>query len=425
LTQPGSTDQPLAHLRAVVFTQAVAGAFTTKLLADMGAEVIQIESLTRPDPIRGGFPPQLSGTYPDNLPGDRPYNRNANFNSLNTNKLGITLDLGHQEAKEIFLDLVRISDIVAENFAPRVMPNFGLDYESLRQVNPSVIMLRMPAFGCYGPYSQYMGNGGTTEPMSGISSLLGYDGGPPINSGVMHTDPVAGMFGFASLLIAIHHRNRTGEGQIIDLSQQETSIHLISGQVMEFGMTGETPSRQGNRDRNMAPHGNFPCQGDDSWIAIAVRSNEEWRRLGAIIGDDDLAADPRFADLAGRLEHVEELERIVAHWTRDKEAESITTRLQEEGIPSAPVLKTREVFKNPQLDARGFFESVDHPETGAFLHLGAPWRLSGIPARTRTPAPGIGQHSVQVLSNLLGIPMGEIDDLVNKGITGDTPNLDG
>ena len=422
MRQQDSADLPLARLRAVVFTQAVAGAFTTKLLADMGAEVIQIESLTRPDPIRGGFPPELTGTYPDNLPGERPYNRNANFNSLNTNKLGITLDLRHQEAKDIFLDLVRASDIVAENFAARVMPNFGLDYEALREVNPSVIMLRMPAFGCYGPYSHYMGNGGTTEPMSGISSLLGYAGGPPINSGVMHTDPTAGLFGFASLLIAIHHRNRTGEGQLIDLSHQETSIHLIASQVMEFSMTGETPTRQGNRNPRMAPHGNFPCEGDDSWIAIAVRSNEEWKRLAAIIGDEVLA-DPRFTDLSGRLEHVEKLERIVARWTSVRDAASITIQLQTEGIPCAPVLKTREVVENPQLVARGFFETVDHPDTGAYLHPGTPWRLSGMPYHPRTPAPGIGQHSVQVLRNLLGLSNAEIDGLVKRGITGDTPDL--
>ncbi len=424
MTQPEYSGLPLEHLRAVVFTQAVAGAFTTKLLADMGAEVIQIESLTRPDPIRGGYAPELTGTYPDNLPGERPYNRNANFNSLNTNKLGITLDLRHQEAKDIFLDLVRVSDIVAENFAARVMPNFGLDYEALRKVNPSVIMLRMPAFGCYGPYSGYMGNGGTTEPMSGISSLLGYAGGPPINSGVMHTDPVAGMFGFASLLIAIHHRNLTGEGQMIDLSHQETSIQLIASQVMQFSMTGETPSRQGNRDKRMAPHGNFPCLGVDSWIAIAVRSNEEWSRLAAILGGDGLAADQRFADLAGRLEHVDELEGIVSDWTRDKDAESITTRLQTEGIPCAPVLTTREVIENPQHDARGFFEPVDHPDTGIYVHPGTPWRLSGMPARIRAPSPGIGQHSVQVLSGLLGLSVGEINGLVNSGITGDTPGAD-
>ena len=201
-------------------------------------------------------------------------------------------------------------------------------------------------------------------------------------------------------------------------------MQLIASQVIEFSMTGETPSRQGNRDKRMAPHGNFPCRGDDSWIAIAVRSNEEWRRLGAILGGDDLAADPRFADLAGRLEHVDELEGIVADWTRDKDAESITIRLQTEGIPCAPVLKTREVMGNPQLDARGFFEPVDHPDTGTYLHPGAPWRLSGIPARIRTPSPGIGQHSFQVLSGLLGLSIGEIEGLVNIGITGDTPGID-
>ena len=191
---------PLANLRAVVFTQAWAGAVTTMLLGDMGAEVIQIEALKRPDPWRGGYAPRLSGTYANNDPGERPYDRNANFNSVNTNKRGITIDLNHQEGKALFLDLVRISDIVAENFSARVIPNFKLEYPVLRQVNPSIIMLRMPSYGAFGPYAMYMGNGGTTEPMSGISSLLGYKDGPPMNSGVMHTDPVGGMFGYASLL---------------------------------------------------------------------------------------------------------------------------------------------------------------------------------------------------------------------------------
>jgi benzylsuccinate CoA-transferase BbsF subunit len=210
---------------------------------------------------------------------------------------------------------------------------------------------------------------------------------------------------------------------LIDLSHQETSIHLIADQMMEFAMTGETPTRQGNRNRRMAPHGNFPCQGDDSWIAIAVRSNEEWRRLAAIIGDEVLA-DPRFTDLSGRLEHVEMLEGIVARWTSVRDADSITIQLQTEGIPCAPVLETREVAENPQLVARGFFETVDHPDTGAYPHPRTPWRLSGMPYHTRTPAPGIGQHSIEVLSNLLGLSIAEIDGLVKRGITGDTPDLD-
>jgi len=415
---------PLEHIRAVVLTQAWAGAYTTMLLADMGAEVIQIESLDRPDPWRGGYPPRLSGTYADNQPGDRPYNRAASFNSVNTNKFGITLDLNTQEGKDLFLDLVSISDIVAENFSARVIPNFRLEYPVLRRVNPSLIMLRMPTYGCDGPYSTYMGNGGTTEPMSGLSSLLGYGDGPPMNSGIMHTDPVAGLYGLGSLLIALHHRNRTGQGQLIDLSQQETSVHLIAHQVMDHMMNGSVPQPNGNRHGRMAPHGNFPCCVDDSWVAIAVRSDQEWQRLCGIMGKPELASDRRFAELAGRLHNIDELERLVTQWTRGRKAYDIMRQLQAEDIPCAPVLKAHEVIENRQLKERGFFQQVDHPETGSHLHAGTPWRSSRSPSRVRTPAPALGQHSGQILSSLLGVSTGELASLIERGITGDTPYLD-
>ena len=222
-----------------MLTQAWAGAYATRLLADMGAEVIQIEALNRIDPWRGGYPPRLSGTYPDRVPGDRPYDRNAAYNSVNTGKKGITLDLNYPEARDALLELVSISDVFAENFSARVLPNLGLEYQALREVNPSIVLLRMPAYGCDGPYATYMGNGGSIEPMSGITSLLGYPGGPPINSGVMHTDPFAGMMATSAIMIALHHRARTGQGQEIDLSQQETSIGLIADRVMEYSMNGK------------------------------------------------------------------------------------------------------------------------------------------------------------------------------------------
>ena len=375
----------MANLRAVVFTQAWAGAVTTMLLGDMGAEVIQIEALERPDPWRGGYAPRLSGTYANNDPGERPYDRNANFNSVNTNKRGITIDLNHGEGKDLFLDLVRVSDIVAENFSARVIPNFKLEYPVLRQVNPSIIMLRMPLYGAYGPYSMYMGNGGTTEPMSGISSLLGYKDGPPMNSGVMHTDPVGGMFGYASLLVALHHRNRTGQGQLIDLSQQETSVHLITQQVMEYNLTGRVPPRQGNRDDMMVPHGNFRCRAEDSWVAIAVRSDAEWSRLCEVMETRDLAADPRYSNLAGRLKDVDHIEAAVSEWTAGQEAYAVMERLQAVGIPSAPVSKAAEVLENPQLHARGFFDEVAHPLTGTYRHAGTPWRLANSPQNPLQP----------------------------------------
>ena len=424
MAQPRSGRLPLEHIRAVVLTQAWAGAYTTMLLADMGAQVIQIESLDRPDPWRGGYPPRISGTYAGNQPGDRPYNRAASFNSVNTNKFAITLDLNTLEGKDLFIELVSICDIVAENFSARVIPNFRLEYPLLRHVNPSLIMLRMPTYGCDGPYSAYMGNGGTTEPMSGLSSLMGYGDDPPMNSGIMHTDPVAGLYGLSSLLIALHHRNRTGQGQLIDLSQQETSVHLMARQVMDYSMNGENNHRKGNRDHRMAPHGNFPCGGDDSWVAIAVRSDQEWQRLCGIMGKGELAVDQRFAGLEGRLRHVDELEQLVTQWTRERTAYAIMKLLQAEDIPCAPVLNAHEVMESPQLTDRGYFQQVDHPEIGPYLHAGTPWRMSRSPIRVRTAAPALGEQSGQILRTLLGVSEGQLASLVERGITGDTPRLD-
>ena len=416
--------RPLRHIRATVLTQAWAGAFTTRLLADMGAEVIQVESLNRIDPWRGGYPPRLSGTYPDRDPGKRPFDRNAAYNSVNTGKKAITLDLNDSEAMDAFLELVSVSDIVAENFSGRVLPNLGLEYPVLRSVNPSVILLRMPAYGVSGPYANYMGNGGTIEPMSGITSLLGYEGGPPMNSGVMHTDPFAGLMGMAGLMIALHHRARTGRGQEIDLSQQETSISLIPDHIMAYTMSGQSPQRRGNRSDHMAPHNNYRCKGDDSWVAIAVRSEDEWVRFCEVIERPGLSSDPRFHDLLARQANIAQLDDIVSEWTRDKSAYNIADLLQRASIPSAPVLKAAQLLHNPQLKARGFFETLEREDTGPLPYAGPAWRLSRTPGRLGGPPPGLGQHSERVLWELLGMDPSLIEDLVNRAITGDTPPTD-
>ena len=418
---------PLSHIRATVLTQAWAGAYATRLLADMGAEVIQIEALDRPDPWRGGYPPRLSGTYPDDIPGERPYDRNAAYNSVNTGKKGITLDLNHDEAREALLDLVSASDVVAENFSPRVLGNLGIDYETLRKANPSVVLLRMPAYGATGPYSAYMGNGGSIEPMSGITSLLGYADGPPINSGVMHTDAFAGMMASSAVMAALHHRARTGQGQVIDLSQQETSIGLIADRVIGYSIGQDSLERRGNRSDVMAPHNYYRCAGDDSWVAIAARSDDEWRELAAILGNAGgspaLADDARFADLASRQRNIAELDRIISDWTRDRDACEVAELLQARGVPSAPVLKATEIPDNPQLRARGFIETLEHPETGKQRYAGAAWKLSKTPGRLGGPAPGIGVHSAEVLREYLAMPSAEIERLIALGITGDTPPI--
>ena len=207
---------PLSGLRATVLTQAWAGAYCTQLLGDLGMEVIQVESVTRLDPWRGGVPPYINGLYPNKEPGENPWERNALYNGVNRNKKGITLDLNDDECKLALMDLVSISDLFVENFSGRVIGNLGLDFDKLKQVNPSLVMMRMPTYGTYGPYANFPGNGGTTEPVAGMSYLMGYENGPPLNSGIMHTDAYSGILAAGASLIALRHRMRTGVGQCVE-----------------------------------------------------------------------------------------------------------------------------------------------------------------------------------------------------------------
>jgi crotonobetainyl-CoA:carnitine CoA-transferase CaiB-like acyl-CoA transferase len=417
----GMADLPLEHVRAVVLTQAWAGTLATQLLGDMGADVLQIEALRRPDVWRGGYgPDDLTGIYPDGDPGAHPYNRCARFNSVNRNKRSLTLDLNSADGKRLFLELVREADVVAENFSARVMKNFGLDYPALQQVRADIIMLSMPAYGCTGPYSSYGGIGGTAEPMSGISSLQEGPNGTPLNSGIMYPDPVAGLMGCAAILMALHHRQRTGQGQFIDLSLQEASITFIGEQVLEYTMTGRVPSRLGNRDRWYAPHGTYRCLGEDAWVSIAVRSEDEWRRLCVLI-DRPWTADTRFANAAGRRTYAAELDAYLEAWTNEQKAAAAMARLQAQSIPCAMVLTPWTVFDNPQLQARGFFEKVSHPEAGTHLYAGIPWKLSRTPGRVRMAAPCLGQHNEEILGGLLGLSPEKIARLSAQGITGRTP----
>ncbi len=415
------TALPLEHVRAIVLTQAWAGTLATQLLGDFGADVIQVEALRRPDVWRGGYgPDDLTGVYPDEEPGESPHNRCARFNSVNRNKRGLTLDLGTEEGRGLFLDLVRDADVVAENFASRVMGNFNLDYDVLRAVKPDLIMLAMPAYGRSGPYSPHGGIGGTAEPMSGISMLQGKAGGPPLNSGIMYPDPVAGMMGCSALLIALHHRQRTGEGQFIDLALQEPSVYFIGEQVLAYSMTGQQPERWGNRDRWHAPHGTYRCSGDDRWVSLAVRSQTEWERLSAVI-DQPWTHEVRFATPDERRAHAAALDVQLEAWTQTQTADDLMTRLQAQGIPAAAVFTPWTVSENPQLLARDFFVTHNHPDAGTHRYAGIPWKMSRTPGRVRMPAPGLGQHHEAILQGELGLSPQTVDALTARGITGRTP----
>ena len=411
---------PLSGLKATVLTQAWAGAYCTQLLADLGMDIVQVESVTRIDPWRGGFPPRLNGLYPDKDPGLRPWDRNALFNGVNRNKRGITLDLNDFQCKSALIDLVSASDLFVENFSGRVIGNLGLDYESLRKINENLVMVRMPTYGTYGPYSNFAGNGGTTEPASGMSYLMGYEGGPPLNSGIMHTDAFSGILAAGAAVTALRLQQKTGLGQCVEVSQQEATLSLLAEYIMEYSLTGNIPGRQENFTRNVAPQGCYLSL-DGIWIALTVKDETEWIEFQNILGNPDELTDTRFLNLDSRhryrFELDESISKVVARW----DSRQFTDTLRSAGIPCEPVSNLLQVATSDDLHELGMFVGVDHPGTGSFYHVSPPWDFSVTPASIRMPAPTLGQHTNEVLRERLGWSEKSVQKLFDTGIIGTDP----
>jgi crotonobetainyl-CoA:carnitine CoA-transferase CaiB-like acyl-CoA transferase len=421
---------PLEGITVIDLTQAWAGTYATNLLGDMGAEIIKIEARNRPDPWRGSVDPELAALAPHYYlggdPGSKPYNKNCLFHGVNRNKRGVTLNLLMPKGVSLFKGLVKQGDIVIENFTPRVMGNLGLGYEELREVSPGIIMLSMPAYGTTGPLKDCRGVGGTVEPMSGMSSLIGYPGGPPMNHGVMYPDPIAGMMAVCALLMALHHRRRTGVGQFIDLSQQETSTSLLIGTLMDYVMNGRVAKRQGNRHTSMVPHKHYRCRGNDKWIAIAVTSDEEWQSMVQVMGNPPWADSERFSTPIARFRNEEALDRHIEAWTMQHDKHELMMKLQAGGVAAGAVNSLREIADHPHLKARGFFADLDYREAGNIKTPGVAWKMSATPGRIWRTAPNLGEDSEYVLHRYLGITADEYSDLVEMGVTGEAPvNADG
>jgi crotonobetainyl-CoA:carnitine CoA-transferase CaiB-like acyl-CoA transferase len=414
---------PLAGLRGIVLTQAWAGTFATQLLGLLGAEIIQIEARQRLDSWRGGYGGAVPKSLRDNGAAVHPWNTNPLYNSVNLNKRTITLNLSHPEGVALFKRLVPFADVVAENFSPRVMGNLGIDYQALRQIRPDVILLSMSAYGATGPYANIPGIGGTIEPMAGMSWLLGYEDGPPINSGQMYPDPVAGYYGAAAVLVALHHRERTGEGQHIDLSMQEANMTFIADALMEYSAIGRVRTRMGNRHTSIAPHNTYRCRPTppDAWIAIAASTDAEFDRLCRVAGHPGWAADARFADAAARKRNERELDAAIAAWTSEHDADELERALRQAGVPAARVRNARDVLATDHLWQRETLAWVEHPEAGRHAQAVAPWRLSRTPGGVTRPAPCLGEHSREVLHQFLGIGDAEYERLVSIGVTGSGP----
>ena len=416
---------PLEGLRVVALTHVWLGTFCTEQLALHGAEVIQVEARKLPDVWRGGYDGAIPAALGERDSARHSWNCSPRYNSVNLNKLAITLDLSDPEGRQLFLDLVRTADVLVENFSSRVMGNLGLSYEQLREVKPDLVMASCCAYGQSGPWSAAIGNGGTVEPTSGMSSLLGYLDSQPLNSGEMIPDPVGGAYGFAAIVSALHHRERTGEGQFIDLSMQEANLTYVGDAMLQYHVTGEVRPRMGNRHLTFAPHGIYPsAPGDgatEQWIALAAESELQWGALCELVGPRDWTTDPRFVNNAGRKQHEDALDAAIARWTAALPRDELADELCEAGVPASPVLAAIELAEDPVYRERGVIVEVEHPEVGRMPQIGIPYQYTRTPIAVTSPSPLHGEHSFAVLNRILGVTRERFEELEQRGVTGMGP----
>jgi crotonobetainyl-CoA:carnitine CoA-transferase CaiB-like acyl-CoA transferase len=419
-----TTNRPaLQGLRILDLSQVAAGPYSTMFLGFMGAEVIKVESLSRMDINRGKARPGPDDlrVYPNGDPGERPWNTTAHHVHRNINKKSVTLDLSAARGKELFMDLVKVCDVLVENYRGSVMDRLGLGYDVVSQLNPQLIYLKISSQGATGPEANYGSLGSTLEQTAGLASITGYEDGLPLMTNLVYPDPVVGILSFGALMAALRRRLKTGTGCLVDLSQREVTTMLLGESILDFSVTGRIAGTMANRHRDMAPHGVYQCSGDDMWVAISVGSQEEWQGLCQAIGQPKLATDARFTDSELRLANQDELDQVVSAWAESQDHYEVMHLLQSRGVPAAPVVKGSEAINDTHLEARGFWDVVDHPEAGTYKQVTTPWLLSKSPRLPSTPAPGLGEHNFQVLNGILGLSQSEIDTLVADGITGDTP----
>ena len=389
----------LQGVRVLDFTWVVAGPVTTRLLADLGADVIKVERRNAVDfgDRRGG----LSGT-------------------LMRGKRSVVLDLGDPRGVALARRLAAASDVVVDNFSARVMTNLGLDYESLRQLRPDVICVRMTGFGLDGPDRDHVSYGPTLQALTGYTLMMAEPGGPPAGFGYSYSDLAGGNLGALAVLAALWHRRRTGRGQLVDLAQLEAVASLLGPTLLARAIDGGVSAPTGNASQEApgAPHGVYPCVGDDRWLAITVFTDDEWTRLATVV-DQPWTGDDRFAAGPGRLAHAADLDRLLATWTRARTAEDAMQRLQAAGVAAGLVANAEDLCaRDPQLAARGHFVDVATPEGGSVRMDGPPFILSETPAAVRGPGPLLGEHTDEVLAGVLGCDEKELRGLRADGVIG-------
>lgn len=406
----------LSNVRICDFTGQLAGAGATKWLSAFGADVIRVE-----DPVRQGTWDILRMLMPF-VDERRGVDFGGGFNNHNTDKLGITLNLRTDRGKELLTGLIEQSDVVAENFAFGVLEKWGFGYDRLREIKPDIIYVSNCGFGHTGPYKKYKTWGPIVQAMSGLTFGSGLPDMEPAGWGYSYMDHTGAYYMAIAIMMALLHKQRTGEGQWVDMSCTEAGATLNGPALLDYTVNGRGLRREGspNSNRNnfpaMAPHGIYPCQGDDEWLAISVRDDDDWRAFGQVAGSEWTSAD-RFATCDGRLAAQDELDALMADWTRGLSKFETEQKLQAAGVPAAAVQKPRERIDNdPETERLGLWPTVVHSKMGEVRVDGIPVKFSKTPWQIERGGPCIGEHNHEVLSRLLGLSADEIDDLREQGV---------
>ena len=422
---------PLENIRVLDLSRVFAMPFAAANLADLGAEVIKVDTCQTQfmDTTR-----TITGPFPDNQPGELWWEQGGTFQNLNRGKRSLTLDLRSEESQKIIKDLVGVCDIVLENFTPRVMSRFGLDFESLRAHKPDLIMVSNTGYGHSGPWSNFGAMASALEPTHGTGAFMGYmekgpdgrlsEGQVPNKMGNSYSDFMATWTALGSLMAALLRRARTGQGQWIDLAMYQTGTTVIGAGLLDYAFNGRRTQRIGNRHPVWSPHGVYPCQGYDQWVAIAARNEEDWQAVCQGMGMPELRSDPRFADPIERRRHQEDLDDIIATWTSGKTSYQVMNDLQDAGAPAGAVLTAKQALTDPQYRDRGFFETVHNPPESDLRpkgYVGRGWKFSASEAKIRGPAPRLGEANEYILRDLLGIDQAKLTSLADDWTIGDLP----
>ncbi len=391
-------DGILQGIRVLDFTRIVAGPYATRILADFGAEVIKVQTAQ-----------MAKGIESDTT----PY-----FCAWNRNKRSITLNMDHRQAREIFLKLVRISDVVVENFSPRVMSNWELNYDNLKKSNEKLIMLSMSGMGQTGPWKDYVAFGPTVQPLGGLTHLTAYSQDAPMGLGYAYADMISGLYGAISILAALEYRDRNGQGKYIDLSEYETVCTAVGPALMDafVNMTDMMPIENNDAHLPAAPYGCYQCQGEDRWCAVAVFSEKQWQALCSVFGNPAWSHEDRFASLSERQKHKRELDLLISKQMRKQKAESAAERLQQAGVPAGVVQNAHELANDPQLIANGFFTSLNHPVLGETKTETTPINFKNHRETSWRPSPLLGEANKYVFGELLGMTKAAIRSYVEEGI---------